>query len=810
MLKRIHQPLYVALALLAACGTVAPVKDAPAVPGSSPDLSTLAGGPGGNVFNDVLVAGERFTKIDVCANAVIVSIQFTTNTRVFAKHGGAGGTCVTFTLGADETITELFGRTGLLVDQIGFRTDKGRTLGPYGGAGGVAFSEKPPVGSSLAGFNGGAGLLLDRISLTTRAGTTPPPAPVSSVVTAYQHGNFAGLAQTFAPGGWEASRNQLGTVGNDSISSVRVPANTILKACRDDGMAYFAGGCRIFTPGDHASVGADNDTYSYLEIQRAVSVYRDADFLGPVQYLPVGAYEGLKGGLATVGDRAISSVRVPDGLELRLCNASPVTSPAAACQTYAPGNTRLVTSDDAATYAAVVRRETRAATDVGRWSDPLDWPLIGVHSTLMPDGKVVTFASASDDHAIHIYTPAASKIDTWTPSTNAHVTITLTTPGKDLFCAGQVVLPNGTLLMTGGSGPGNGAINDAFTFRTGDAQPTRIPNMAYSRWYGSLVPAANAETLVIGGDNGAKPEIYQANGTWRTLSNVRDFPRTTYYYWMHLAPNGKMFYSGRDDRMAYLDTTGQGTWTDLGNRDGQDRWYGSSVMYDLGKVLVMGGRSSSARTIDLNPTNPIVTVTGTMARPRTNLSATLLADGTVLASGGNESGENGDQNTVVYTSEIWNPTTGVWKPAATNSVPREYHSSSVLLPDGRVLTSGGGFCGECPYGIRTAEMYSPPYLFKGPRPQITAVPATITTGSSFQITTPQAANIRKVALIRLGSMTHSINFSQRYVPLAFTLGAGALSAALPTNRNLIPTGHYLLVILDAAGVPSVAPIVKIN
>ena len=802
-----------ALALLAACATVTPVKEG-STPGSSDPLNATAGGPGGNTFNDVLDVGERLTKIDLCTGNIIISVKFTTDKRTFAKHGGSGGTCYPFTLQSDETITELFGRTGLLVDQIGFRTNKGRTFGPHGGSGGNAFSEKPPTATGFVGFTGAAGSLLDRISFTTRAGTPTPPAPIppsqATTVMAYQHSNFAGTAQSFAPGAWEASRNQLNTVGNDAISSIRVPINTILKACRNDGMGYIGGGCRTFTPGDYSGVGTDNDTYSYLEVQRAVSAYREADYLGAVQSFPVGSFEGGKGQLNDVGDRAISSLRVPDGLELHLCDTSPVNNPAAVCQTYTPGNTRLVSVNDNASYLAVVRQETRAASDVGRWSDVLEWTLVGVHSALMPDGKVVTFASASDDHAVHLYNPNGSRIDTWTPSSNQHTTITHNTPGKDLFCAAQGLLPNGTLLITGGSNYDNGAINDAFTLKVGDAQPTRIANMAYPRWYGSTLSAANAETLLIGGNAGAKPEIYQANGTWRTLQNVRDYPRNTYYYWMHLAPNGKMFYSGRDDQMAYLDTSGGGTWTDLGNRDGLNRWYGSSVMYDIGKVLVMGGGSSSARVIDLNAGAPVVTSTAAMAHNRTNLSATILADGSVLASGGNESALNGDQNTVVYNAEIWTPSSGTWKNVATNSVPREYHSSSLLLPDGRVLTSGGGFCGECPYGNRNAEIYSPAYLFKGSRPQITAAPPSITAGATFTISSPQAAEIQKVAIIKLGSMTHSINFSQRFVPLTFSAGAGTLTATMPANRNLIPNGHYMLVIVNNAGVPSVAPILQVN
>ena len=174
----------------------------------------------------------------------------------------------------------------------------------------------------------------------------------------------------------------------------------------------------------------------------------------------------------------------------------------------------------------------------------------------------------------------------------------------------------------------------------------------------------------------------------------------------------------------------------------------------------------------------------------------------------------------VYNAERWDPATGQWTTLAAQAVTRQYHSTALLLPDGRVLSSGGGICGTCDqvgYLAKNAEVFTPPYLFKkdgsgelAPRPEVTTAPGTVSHGTSFQITTPNAASIQKVGLMRLGSQTHSVEMEQRYVPLNFTAGAGTLTAAVPANVNTAVPGVYMLFIVDSAGVPSMARMVSVD
>ncbi len=140
---------------------------------------------------------------------------------------------------------------------------------------------------------------------------------------------------------------------------------------------------------------------------------------------------------------------------------------------------------------------------------------------------------------------------------------------------------------------------------------------------------------------------------------------------------------------------------------------------------------------------------------------------------------------------------------------RTYHATALLLPDATVLVAGSGGCCGAPDQYN-AEIFSPPYLFKGARPTITSAPSTITYGSQFTVGTPNAAAIASVALVRTGAMTHAFDQNQRYIPLSFTPMTATLTVQAPVNANLAPPGEYMLFILTADGIPSVAPLVKIQ
>ena len=141
----------------------------------------------------------------------------------------------------------------------------------------------------------------------------------------------------------------------------------------------------------------------------------------------------------------------------------------------------------------------------------------------------------------------------------------------------------------------------------------------------------------------------------------------------------------------------------------------------------------------------------------------------MLASGGGSKSDGRDIANSVLPAEIWNPDTETWTTVDSLHNGRLYHSTALLLPDGRVLMAGGGqLPGSIAVDQRNAEIYSPPYLFKGPRPTISSAPSSAAYGSSFDVATPNAAQITKVSLIRSPSVTHAFDQNQRFQFLSFT------------------------------------------
>jgi hypothetical protein len=248
-------------------------------------------------------------------------------------------------------------------------------------------------------------------------------------------------------------------------------------------------------------------------------------------------------------------------------------------------------------------------------------------------------------------------------------------------------------------------------------------------------------------------------------------------------------------------------------------------MYADGKVLIAGGNpresdpaapptilpSATAEVIDLNAPTPSWRSVSPMSVGRRHLNTTLLPDGKVLVTGGSSfPGLDNPAGSVLY-AEMWNPATETWSIMAGYTRYRGYHSNALLLPDGRVLVAGGGHPNP-PGGSAQAnlEIYSPPYLFKGARPQITSAPQQVVYGQTFFVGTSEPQSINSVVWIRLSSTTHAFNQNQRINRLSFSRTTRGLSVTAPASANLAPPGHYILFILNRSGVPSVARIIRVG
>jgi hypothetical protein len=201
--------------------------------------------------------------------------------------------------------------------------------------------------------------------------------------------------------------------------------------------------------------------------------------------------------------------------------------------------------------------------------------------------------------------------------------------------------------------------------------------------------------------------------------------------------------AGMEQTTSYLDTSGTGAYSTVASSNFGSRVYGTAVMYDVGKVLIAGGATTgstatptnTAEALDLTAATPSWRNIGPMAFARRYLNGTLMADGKVLISGGLSSSPPEDCTAPILPAEIWDPATGAFTTVASMPHYRGYHSAAVLLPDGRILSTGTTANGSVCADQKDADFYSPPYLFNGLRPTITSTPSTVSYGQLFTVNT---------------------------------------------------------------------------
>jgi hypothetical protein len=471
---------------------------------------------------------------------------------------------------------------------------------------------------------------------------------------------------------------------------------------------------------------------------------------------------------------------------------------------------------------------TKSSKPTGSWTAP---------AMLCPtDGNCVVGANLALMHngtVLFYYFPRpgsgpGSRAAVLDPNTGI-VTDALMTASRDIFCSGINIMPNGQVLSTGGDAP-NPPNNHSGTWNTDifDSATntwTLGQNMNYARWYPSTIELPSGLSLEVSGSNevGSKlqnvMETYDYHtGLWTALPATANLPNVlldgTAYPRLTLLTSGKVFASSPSAKTYVFDAVAN-TWTFQSGTNFGKRYYAGHVLLPgLNKVMIAGGSpissngtgttTNTAEVIDFSTKKPIWQYITPMNLARMNENLVLLPDGTVLMVGGGAGG--GRFANPVLTPELYDPVAGTWTEMAPQIGTRTYHSTAAVMPDGRVLSAGSDDKGIYQ---QTYELYSPSYLFNGPRPTITSSPATLTYGAQFTINTPDAASITRVALMRPSATTHADDMDQRYVDLTFTIGSGQITATSPLNANYAPPGYYMLVILNSNGVPSVMPFLQI-
>lgn len=405
----------------------------------------------------------------------------------------------------------------------------------------------------------------------------------------------------------------------------------------------------------------------------------------------------------------------------------------------------------------------------------------------------------------------------------------------DMFCNAMSLLPDGRVLVDGGTiqydpfyGEPRVSIFDPTTNTF-----TNVQNMAHGRWYPTVVTLGDGRVMTFSGLNetggtNTAVEFYTVGSGWSTQYFASWTPDL--YPRLHLLPNGEVFYSGAQttSRLFNPATT---TWTNVATTNySGTRTYGSAVLLPLTPannydpmVMIMGGGNPATNTteiIDLGASTPKWYYGPNMSQARIEMNTVILPNGKVLALGGSVNDE--DTGSLSLNADLFDLSTvnlglspanvGSVSSAGANSSQRLYHSVALLLPDATVWVAGGN-PSRGTYN-NTMEIYQPAYLFNSDgtlatRPSITGAPSTISYGNSFSVTTPDAANISSVVLVRNGSATHAFGMDQRLVGLSFTAGSGTLAVTAPPNGNIAPPGYYMLFLVNNSGVPSIATFVQV-
>ncbi|MFV0279868.1 MAG: RICIN domain-containing protein [Rhodoblastus sp.] len=467
---------------------------------------------------------------------------------------------------------------------------------------------------------------------------------------------------------------------------------------------------------------------------------------------------------------------------------------------------------------------------VGAWSAPVSFPIVPVTMSMLFNGKLMlmsgsgrtTFGGANQTYTV-LYDPA-------TGSQQAKL---LNKPSTEYFCEGTALLGDGSLLVTGGSNTKSSTLMDA------NGNFVATPNLNIARGYAGQTITSEGKVFTVGGSwSGGvgikKGELYTPGSGWKVLDGVvpTDFntsdPAGLYrqdnHMWLAGASGGWVLHAGPSKKMHWVSTAGSGSIVSAGTRGSMDNMNGNAVVYDIGKMLTLGGAAAynhasptaAAHIVDFSaapPAPPRVTQTGSMAYARSFANSVVLPSGEVVTVGGAGEGATAfsDVNSVLA-AEIWSPSTRKFAKAAAMQTPRNYHSVATLLMDGRVIAAGGGLCG-CSADHPNAELFSPPYLWTeqgepAPRPLISSAPTSASRGSTVNIVTRDASSF---ALVRMGSGTHSVNNDQRRIPLTIASRQNdSVSLRIPSDAGVVLPGNYLLFALNLLGTPSVARPVNIR
>ncbi len=468
---------------------------------------------------------------------------------------------------------------------------------------------------------------------------------------------------------------------------------------------------------------------------------------------------------------------------------------------------------------------------VGKWGPTIGFPLVPVAAALLPDNKMLVWSADQDMSYGDGQNETQTAILNLTTGEVTQETITNT--HHDMFCPGVAILPNGQIMVTGGLSDQQTSIYDPRTNSW-----IKGPQMNVGRGYQGMTLLSNGQVFTLGGSwsgllGGKLGEVWSRTGSWRELTNVRAKPmytadpqgvyRADNHGWFIAASRGKVLQAGPSKQMNWITTTGSGSIKRAGLRGtSADAMNGNAVYYDVDKIITIGGApayqdsfaTNRAYEINISTGAAKVTPVGSMHYPRAFANSVVLPNGEVVTMGGQTYALPFSDGNSLLNPELWNPATSHFSVMAPEAEPRNYHSAAILLPDGRVLSGGGGLCGSCDTNHPDGQIFSPPYLFNSngtlrTRPTIKSAPTSAATGQRISVKT--GGPVSRFAMVRYGEATHAVDNDQRRIPLSIVSSSGdTYKLAIPSDPGIALPGPYMLFALNSRGTPSVSKTVSIT
>ncbi|MER5770226.1 radical copper oxidase GlxA [Streptomyces sp. NPDC001985] len=381
-------------------------------------------------------------------------------------------------------------------------------------------------------------------------------------------------------------------------------------------------------------------------------------------------------------------------------------------------------------------------------------------------------------------------------------------------------------------------IKDSYEFDPVAEKYIPVDPMNEARWYPTLTTLDDGKVLALSGldEIGAivpgKDEVYDPETRkWEYTGKIRKFPT---YPAIFLMDNGKLFYSGsnagygpadvgRDPGVWDLDTNEFDKIPGLSDPDQMET--SATVMLPPAqdqRFMVIGGggvgesenSSEKSRLVDLKEDEPRFRDGASLDKGTRYPSASLLPDDTVLVTGGSED-YRGRGGSNVLEARTYDPKTGTYQRVADPRVGRNYHSGSLLLPDGRVMIFGSDSLyadkANTKPGVfeQRIEIYTPPYLHRDSRPELGEGPKTIERGGKGTFKAGGERPLASAKLMKPSAVTHVTDVDQRTIALEMTRTADGVEVTVPGNRALVPSGRYMLFVTDDRGTPSEAVWVEV-